>query len=100
MGSPRKRRIYAGRSAEERADDRRRRLLEAGLRIIGSEGYRASRVTDICRAAGVSQRSFYEAFPDSEHLLIALYHQEFERLIQAVAGRARLRPRRSAGVDP
>ncbi|WP_218670867.1 TetR/AcrR family transcriptional regulator [Microbispora sp. GKU 823] len=65
---------YGGRSAEERQAERRRRFLEAGLDLFGGgPGYRATRITDVCRAAGLSSRQFYEEFHTLEDLLAELH---------------------------
>ncbi|GLZ12157.1 TetR family transcriptional regulator [Actinomadura sp. NBRC 104425] len=65
---------YAGRSAAERQAERRRRFLEAGLDLFGAgPGYRATRLTDVCRAAGLSTRQFYEEFRTLEDLLAELH---------------------------
>lgn len=84
MAEPLASRVYSGRSAAERASERREQLLAAGLKIIGTQGYPSARVTDICKAAGVSQRYFYEAFRDSEDLLLQLYEREVQALLAIV----------------
>lgn len=86
MPEPRSNRIYNGRSPEERARARKQQLLDAALEIIGTVGFQATRINDICRAAGVSQRYFYESFQDSENLLLQLYQREVERMAQATLG--------------
>ena len=65
---------YAGRSAEERRAERRRRLLDAGLQLFGdSPGYRATSVSALCEAAGLSTRQFYEEFRSLEEVLATLH---------------------------
>ncbi|MFF5263072.1 TetR/AcrR family transcriptional regulator [Actinomadura viridis] len=65
---------YAGKAAAERQADRRRRFFEAGLDLFGAgPGYRATRLTDVCRAAGLSTRQFYEEFRTLEDLLAELH---------------------------
>ncbi|WKX71631.1 TetR/AcrR family transcriptional regulator [Streptomyces sp. XD-27] len=65
---------YAGRSAQERRAERRQRLLDAGLRLFGdSPGYRATSVTALCEAAGLSTRQFYEEFGGLEEVLATLH---------------------------
>ncbi len=66
-------RSYRGQTAEERLVDRRRRLLDAGLDVIGRVGFAAMSVRGVCRAAGVTERAFYESFPSREDLLAAVY---------------------------
>ncbi|NUJ99896.1 TetR/AcrR family transcriptional regulator [Streptomyces lunaelactis] len=67
---------YAGRSAEERQAERRQRFLDAGLQLFGdSPGYRATTVTALSEAAGLSTRQFYEEFRTLEDVLAALHLQ-------------------------
>ncbi|WP_308287385.1 TetR/AcrR family transcriptional regulator [Actinomadura parmotrematis] len=65
---------YKGRSAGERHAERHRRFLEAALDLFGAgPGYRATRVVDICKAAGLSTRQFYEEFGTIEDVLAELH---------------------------
>lgn len=67
---------YAGRSAQERQAERRRRFLDAGLQMFGgSPGYRATTVSALSEAAGLSTRQFYEEFRGLEDVLAALHLQ-------------------------
>ncbi|MFD3439339.1 TetR/AcrR family transcriptional regulator [Streptomyces sp. NPDC058685] len=67
---------YGGRSAEERRADRRRRFLSAGLQLFGkSPGYRATTVSALSEAAGLSTRQFYEEFRTLEDVLAAVHLQ-------------------------
>lgn len=66
-------RRYRGSSAEDRRLKRRQRLLDAALRVYGTRGYRSTTVKAVCKAAGLTERYFYESFPNSEALFLALY---------------------------
>lgn len=77
-------RTYAGESASDRAEHRRRRLLDAGLEVLGTEGYRAATVRRICREARVADRYFYECFDGTEDLLLAVHGECVDRLREAV----------------
>jgi AcrR family transcriptional regulator len=70
---PATRRTYRGKNALERTDDRRRRLLDAGLEVFGTVGYPASTIPAICAEAGVSSSHFYESFESREALLRGVY---------------------------
>jgi len=65
-------RTFKGQSAEERRAVRRRRLLDAALDIIGTEGWPAATMTAICGRAGLTERYFYESFRDRDALYVAL----------------------------
>lgn len=64
-------RNYAGRSADERTSERRKRLLAAALELYGTVGYAATSVDQLCALASVSTRSFYQEKGSREKLLIA-----------------------------
>lgn len=68
-------RRYRGTSTEERKAQRRQQLIDAAARIYGEHGYRHSGVKQVCDAAGLTQRYFYESFGHSDELLIACYEQ-------------------------
>ncbi|MEU0052288.1 TetR/AcrR family transcriptional regulator [Streptomyces sp. NPDC006184] len=76
---------YGGRSAEERQAERRRRFLDAALRLFGgTPGYRATTVAALSQAAGLSTRQFYEEFRTLEDVLAALHLQVNDWAEQAV----------------
>lgn len=64
-------RPYGGASSDERRAERSARLLTAGVNLYGEQGFSAVGVKAICQHADLSERYFYEAFPNSEALLIA-----------------------------
>ena len=77
-------RAYGGRSPEERAADRRARLLEAALDLYGTEGYSSVSIERLCSHAGVTARHFYEAFEGREAVLIGLIDSITEQVRQRV----------------
>ncbi|MGU3291050.1 TetR/AcrR family transcriptional regulator [Williamsia sp. M5A3_1d] len=77
-------RTYGGESPLARDERRRRQLLDAGLAIFGSVGFRAATVRGLCREARVADRYFYEQFPTLEDLLIAVYSECVEAMMTAV----------------
>ncbi|WP_329342549.1 TetR/AcrR family transcriptional regulator [Streptomyces sp. NBC_00663] len=67
---------YGGKTAEERQAERRRRFLDAALRLFGdTPGYRNTTVAALSEAAGLSTRQFYEEFRTLEDVLAALHLQ-------------------------
>lgn len=78
-------RFYAGRSPEDRREERRARLLAAGLELIGEEGVAAVSVRGICSRAGLTPRYFYEEFGTADALARQLFDREFDAGIARVA---------------
>jgi AcrR family transcriptional regulator len=67
-------RPYRGIKPDDRRAERRARLLDAGLSILGSEaGPEAVTVRGVCRQSGVSARYFYESFSDRDDFVGAVY---------------------------
>ncbi len=77
-------RVYAGLSAEQRADRRREQLLAAGLDVFAERGWSGSTVQDLCRAAGLSPRYFYELVDSREALFLAVNARIAEQLAGVV----------------
>lgn len=77
---------YGGKDAAERRDERRRRFQEAGLELFGTgPGYRGTRLGDLCKAAGLSSRQFYEEYRTLEDLLADLHLHVNDVAAKAVA---------------
>lgn len=68
-------RRYGGRDAAQRREERRARLIAAGLELFGTTGYAATSVKNICREAGLTERYFYESLRDREDLLATVYDE-------------------------
>lgn len=85
-------RRYRGASAEQRQQERRERLLEAGLTVFGGSGYHGATVRGLCHEAGLTERYFYESFANSEDLLCAVYERvlstQRERMLAAITAAA------------
>jgi AcrR family transcriptional regulator len=95
-------RVYRGQSNTERREDRRERLLAAGLALFGTAGYMATSIEGICAEAGVTARHFYEHFASREALLRAVYDDiiaETQRaVLRALTQAAEPEARVTAGV--
>lgn len=72
-------RRYGGVSAEDRRRERRERLLQAGLDLLGTRGYAQTTVSDVLERAGLTSRYFYEHFENREALLKAVYDEVVAR---------------------
>lgn len=77
-------RQYGGRSSQDRRDERRQRLLAAGLVLIGREGLGAVSVRGVCGEAGLAPRYFYEEFGNTDELARQLFDREFDASVARV----------------
>lgn len=75
-------RPYGGVKAEARRQERRQRLLAAGLEVFGHRGYHHTTVRNICDAAGLTERYFYESFKSLRLLFDAVHEQLRSELLQ------------------
>lgn len=66
-------RRYSGLAAAERAHARRTAIREAALDLFGTVGFAATSVKQICGAAGLTERYFYESFGDRHEALAGVY---------------------------
>jgi len=60
-------------------DNSRTRLLAATIDLVRANGYTATRVEDICAAAGVTKGSFFHHFASKEELAVAAAGQWHDR---------------------
>jgi AcrR family transcriptional regulator len=82
VNSPAKGRKFRGLDAVQRREERRARLVEAGLEAFGRRGFQASTVKDVCTEARLTERYFYESFVNREELFSAVYHHCIQHLRQ------------------
>ena len=75
---------YAGKSAEQRAHDRRAQLLAAGLELVGEGRWAALTVRGVCARANLTARYFYESFADRDALATALFDAVAAEAAEAV----------------
>jgi AcrR family transcriptional regulator len=86
-------RMYGGVSAEDRRSRRREQLLDAGLELLGTEGWSATTMTAVCARAGLTERYFYESFADREALLLAVFDRVTSEAAEAVLAAIEASPR-------
>lgn len=73
-------RLWQGQTPGAREADRRQRLVEAGLELVGTQGVAALTMRAACRAAAVGPRYFYDLFATREDLLEAVYDEAVLRI--------------------
>jgi AcrR family transcriptional regulator len=81
--------LYRGVTADARRAERRARLLEAALELVGQGGWGAASVRAVCAEAKLTARYFYESFENREELLLALFdtitQEAAMKVVEAVA---------------
>lgn len=75
---------YAGKAASARQAERREKLLAAGVRLFGSQGFSATSIDAVCAEAGLTKRYFYESFSGSEELLTEAYRAATGEFLQSI----------------
>jgi AcrR family transcriptional regulator len=78
-------RLYGGLSAQERLTERRERLMEVGVELFASKGFARTGVRDLCRAARIGERAFYDAVGSREALLRDVYLRVTDEVVADVA---------------
>ena len=96
-------RPYRGIEAAERLASRRRRLLDAGLDLLGAEQRDISELTvrGICSRAGLAARYFYESFADKDEFVSGVFDwviAELAATTQAAVAAVPARERSRAGM--
>jgi AcrR family transcriptional regulator len=68
-------------------ETRRQLILEAMVRAVGRQGYKATSVADVIEEAGVSRTTFYRHFEDKHECFLAAYDLVVDRVIGEVTER-------------
>ena len=71
----------APQAAKARAGDKRPRILEAAVRVFAKNGFYATRVSDVAKAAGVADGTIYLYFKSKDELLLSLFEDRVEKLL-------------------
>ena len=83
-----------GEGRETKGARTRRRLLEIAVERFGERGYRATSVSEIARAAGLTQAAAYAYFPNKEALFDAAVDADASRVIDEARRQASGSPAR------
>jgi AcrR family transcriptional regulator len=65
-------------------EEKRRRLLDAAVKVFARKGYHASRVGDIAEEAGVAHGLLYHYFASKEDVLRAVFRETWRALIDTI----------------
>jgi AcrR family transcriptional regulator len=75
--------MAGGRAAH--AEDRRRQILDAAVRVFARQGFHTCRVSDIADEAGVAYGLVYHYFQSKEQVLDTLFLERWDVLLEAIA---------------
>jgi AcrR family transcriptional regulator len=76
---------HHGLSREQVAESQRERLLAGLAHAVAVNGYRATTITEIVKAASVSSRDFYESFDSKEDCFLAAFDAVIAHLRELIA---------------
>jgi TetR/AcrR family transcriptional regulator, fatty acid metabolism regulator protein len=82
-------------------EDRRRRILDAAVRVFARSGYHGSRVGDIAADAGVAHGLLYHYFASKDEVLETVFRENFGQLLErfrAVEAAAEPAPEKLEGI--
>lgn len=66
------------------SETRRQLILEAMVRVVGHQGYKATSVADVIAEADVSRTTFYKHFEDKHECFLVAYDMVTERVLDEV----------------
>lgn len=78
-------RSYGGKTATERASERRRRLVAGTVDVLSANGEAHATMTAICSSAGLTERYFYESFGGLDDALLAALDSVCEEIMNLAA---------------
>ena len=64
-----------------RAGDKRERILHAAVKVFAKNGFYATRVSDVAKAAGVADGTIYLYFKSKDELLVSLFEDRVTKLL-------------------
>ncbi len=64
--------------------DKKRRIIDAGLKLISEKGYFATNTAEIAKEAGVSTGIVYQYFHDKKDILIHAVKLYFDRIFEPI----------------
>ncbi|MGH7439630.1 MAG: TetR/AcrR family transcriptional regulator [Polyangiaceae bacterium] len=71
----------SGARTDKARGDKRKRILDAAVRVLARKGFHATRVSEVAKAAGVADGTIYLYFDSKDALLVSLFEDRVERLL-------------------
>jgi TetR/AcrR family fatty acid metabolism transcriptional regulator len=66
----------------QKSDQKRRRILQAAVKVFAQKGYHRARVSEIARRADVADGTIYLYFRNKEDILVCLFDEVMEEHLQ------------------
>src|SRR4051794_5473288 len=66
---------------KRRSGDKRDRILRAAVKVFARNGFHATRVSEVAKAAGVADGTIYLYFKSKEELLVSLFEDRVDKLL-------------------
>lgn len=63
----------------------RRRIVDAAIEVFAERGFQGARVADVATTAGVAEGTIYLYFKNKQALLLSIFEQTMDRLLDEVA---------------
>jgi len=71
--------------ASQRQRSKRARITDAAVEVFARNGFHNSRVSDIARGAGVADGTIYLYFKNKEDLLLSIFEEKMDDLLEGMA---------------
>ncbi|RJP57481.1 MAG: TetR/AcrR family transcriptional regulator [Deltaproteobacteria bacterium] len=65
-----------------KTEDKHKRILQAAIKVFAKNGFYNSKVSEIAQEAGVADGTIYLYFKNKDDILISLFEEEMEKIIQ------------------
>ena len=73
--------VHSTANKRKRAPGKRDRILRAAIKVFAKNGFYATRVSEIAKAAGVADGTIYLYFKNKDDVLITIFEEGIERLL-------------------
>ena len=71
---------------KRRSRDKRERILKAAVKVFARNGFHATRVSEVAKAAGVADGTIYLYFKSKDELLVSLFEDRVSKLLAFMEG--------------
>ena len=73
--------VHSTANKKKGAADKRDRILRAAIEVFAKNGFYATRVSEIAKAAGVADGTIYLYFKNKDDVLITIFEDGIQRLL-------------------